>query len=115
LIANLASALRVENTHTTSGTIDKFFDVTVNTTVTLQVKAPETGSIAAAILKYDGGEYEAVDQISRNNGLCGSKTVNLEANDNSYCLNSIAGITTGEAHACAFTSGQVNCCATTGS
>ena len=82
LLANASIALRYENNHTASGILDSFFDISAATTVTLQVKAPSSGSVASAILKSDGGDYEAVDQISRSNGRCGSKSVFLEDNTN---------------------------------
>lgn len=115
LLTNVSSAVRVENMHTASGQMDNLFDVSSNTNANLDVKAPSSGNITGALLKTDGqGGLSLLDQIARHNGACGSKSVYIEANEYSYCLRSIANITTGEAHACIYTSDQVNCCSGTG-
>lgn len=110
MLTNLSLALRVENTHTTSGQTDNFFDVSSNTNANLDVKAPSSGNITGALLKTDGqGGLSLLDQITRHNGACGSKSVYIEANEYSYCPRSIATVTSGVGTACVHSSDQAAC------
>ena len=104
-----AAIARVVNNHSASGTLENVFTVASTDDYNLQVKAPSSGNITGVVLKVDGEYLQEIVQITRHNGACGVTNVNLEVS-NSYCLRSIANITSGTASACVYSDVEVNCC-----